>query len=109
MYLLLFIFGLGASGQALVFALVKDNNEPARVGTAIGFNNMAVVLGGMLQPLVGFILIYAWDGVVEEGIPLYTVANYQLALLILPIAYFIALIVAVFCLRESNCQPQYER
>ena len=39
MYLMLFLFGLGASGQTVSFAVVKDNNDPSLVGTACGFNN----------------------------------------------------------------------
>jgi sugar phosphate permease len=108
LYVVLFIFGLAASGQALAFGIVKDNNPSSVVGTAIGFNNMAVVAGGALfQPLIGILLDYHWDGITQNGSPLYTVSDYQKALLILPVCYVLALIVSQFFLRETHCKPQF--
>lgn len=108
MFPLLFAFGFAASAQTLSFALVKDINKPATVGTAIGFNNMAVVAGGFLfQPLVGFILNWSWDGVMRHGIPAYKFADYQVALSILPGCFLVGVIVSAFFLRESYCQPTY--
>ena len=50
----LFWFGVSASAQAISFGLIADNVNPEYAGTAIGFNNTAVVLGGtIMQPLVG--------------------------------------------------------
>ena len=39
----LIVFGLSASSQAVTFGLVLDNNHDTVMGTASGFNNMAVV------------------------------------------------------------------
>ena len=105
---LLFAMGVASAGQILSFALVADTNKPAVTGTAIGFNNMAVVLGGaILQPLTGFILNYFWDGSMENGIPFYGIFNYELALLVVPICYAYAYIASAFFINETNCQNQY--
>ena len=57
MYFVLLVLGLGAGGQTVSFAVVKDNNPPELVGTASGFNNLAVLIGGaVFQPLVGVFL-----------------------------------------------------
>ncbi|MDQ8039932.1 MAG: MFS transporter [Rickettsiella sp.] len=108
LYITLFIFGLAASGQALSFGVVKDNNPPSVVGTAIGFNNTAVVAGGALfQPLIGFLLYYNWNGTMHDGTPFYGAADYQKALVILPLCYILALVVSRFLLRETRCKQQF--
>jgi MFS family permease len=108
LYIALFVFGLSASGQALSFGVVKDNTPSSAVGTAIGFNNMAVVAGGALfQPLIGILLNYNWSGIIRDGAPFYGVAEYQLAFLILPLCYVLALVVSQFLLRETHCKQQF--
>lgn len=108
MNLMLFLFGLGASGQALSFGLVQDNNPPQVAGTAVGFNNMAVVFGGViLQPLVGFLLHSQWDGTYQNSVPFYTLSDYRHALITAPICSLIALVVSWFFLKETHCRPQY--
>jgi hypothetical protein len=108
MYVVLFVFGMGAAGQSLIFALVQDNNDPAVVGTAMGFNNLAVVAGGALcQPLAGYLLRLNWSGVVSNGVPVYGIAEFKYALLLLPICYGVALLVSLFGLRETHAKPTY--
>jgi MFS family permease len=107
LYTTLFIFGISASGQALSFGVVKDNNAPSVVGTAIGFNNMAVVAGGALfQPLIGILLYYNWSGTMRGESPFYGLAEYQKALIVLPLCYILALLVSQFLLRETHCKQQ---
>ena len=108
MYVLLFFFGVAASGQSLSFGLVKDQSHPNVVGTAIGFNNMAVVAGGALfQPLVGILLDLNWKGEIATDIPIYTAANYRWAFLILPICYFVGAIVSAWFLKETHCHSSH--
>lgn len=107
LYFTLFVFGLAASGQSLAFGVVKDNNTACVVGTAIGFNNMAVVAGGALfQPLIGVLLYVNWGGVMHEGTPFYGIVDYQKALFVLPLCYILAFFVSQFLLRETYCKPQ---
>jgi MFS family permease len=102
MYFVLFVFGFGAGGQTVSFAVVKDNNPPEMVGTASGFNNLAVLLGGAIfQPLVGIILYLSGDWAIVNGVPIYTVESYNKALLVLPSCYLVSLIVSLFLLKES--------
>jgi len=104
-FILLFIMGCASAGQILSFALVSDNNSPRVVGTAIGFNNMAVVVGGALfQPMAGYILGLFWDGTMFEGSPVYSVHSYQLALLVVPLCYALGVISSVFLIKETYCK-----
>ena len=108
LYFTLFTFGLAASGQSLAFGVVKDNNTSCVVGTAIGFNNMAVVAGGALfQPLIGILLYVNWSGIIHNGTPFYGIVDYQKAFFVLPLCYVLALLVSQFLLRETYCKPQY--
>lgn len=106
LYVLLFLFGLSTSGQALAFGVVKDNNSKETAGTAIGFNNMAVVAGGAIfQPLIGFLLYYFSNGATQGGKPFYSAFDYQKSFILLPICFILAFIVSQFLLRETHCQP----
>lgn len=105
---LLFIYGFAAANQILSFALVQDNTPHDLVGTAVGINNMAAVLGGViLQPLVGFILNAHWSGKMIYNIPIYSAMDYQVALILLPICSVIGLLVTLFFIKETRCKRQY--
>lgn len=109
MYIVMFVFGMGASGQTLIFAVVQDNNPPAVAGTAMGFNNLAVVASGAIcQPLAGYLLRRVWDGAMQSGVPVYSIHNFQQAFLLLPIFAVLALIASIFLIRETYCQPVHE-
>ncbi len=100
----LFIFGVAAGAQSLTFAVVKDNNPQHQVGTAMGFNNVLVVCGGIIfQPLVGYLLRIFWDGALQDNIPIYKTVDFQYALTVVPICFAIGLWLAVFGIRETFC------
>jgi sugar phosphate permease len=104
----LFIFGVAASSQSVTFGVVQDNNPLTVAGTAVGFNNMAVILGGVLfQPLVGFIIKAHWDGTVLNGLPFYRLEDYKVALILLPICSLLGVFSSLFLVKETYCQPQY--
>lgn len=110
MYVFLFFLGVAATGQSLSFGLVKDMNPNSVVGTAIGFNNMTVVAGGALfQPLVGILLQMHWAGQTVSGAPVYTLSDYRVAMSILPVCYVVGLIVSLWFLKETYCQPLHEQ
>ena len=108
MYCWLFLFGIAASAQALSFAMVKDNNSPDVVATAIGFNNMAVVLGGAIfQPLTGVLLKLYWHPGTLHGASTYTVSDYRIALFALPLCYVVGFMISKFLLQETHCREVY--
>ena len=96
-YLLSTLIGIASAGQILSFSMVKKINTDNLVGTAVGFNNMSVVAGGFfLQPIVGQLLQLFWDGKVINNAPYYGVSAYKTGLIIIPICYFISVIVSLF-------------
>lgn len=103
MYVVLFFMGIGAGGQTVSFAVVRDNNPPELVGTASGFNNLSVLAGAMIfQPLVGVLLNYFGEAQQVNGLDVFTVSSYNNALFILPLSYLISLVLVVFVLKESH-------
>lgn len=69
----LFVAGIACGGQALSFAVVKDNNSNTNIAAAIGFNNMAVVISGAIfQPLVGNFISDQSASHYQQGIHLVT-------------------------------------
>ena len=107
MYVLLFLYGVATSGQALSFVVVRENTERENVGAAMGFNNLLVVVSGAIsQPLVGFLLGQVWDGKIVNNIPLYSVVDYQQALIVLPLSYLLGTLICAFAIKETFCRQQ---
>lgn len=93
MYALLFLSGVFFAAQPLIFSSVCQLTPHASNGTAVSFTNMIVMIVGMvLQPLIGWFLDWIWDGVMNNGIPLYTIADYRFALLSVPVCLLISLL-----------------
>ena len=110
LYILIFIIGFASAGQTLSFALIKDNNSPYTNSAANGFNNMVVVAGGFVfQPLIGRILDITWQGAMQNGVPVYSLHGYQIAFLILPICYFIAMLASMFFIKETRCMAVWQQ
>lgn len=104
--LLLFV-GLFGGSMILVIALGRELSPPSIGGAVTGFINGAFVGGGaLLQPLIGIVLDWVWDGTVsaDSGVPVYTAANYDTALLIIPLASALGFLLSLM-MRESHCRP----
>ncbi|MCX7118987.1 MAG: MFS transporter, partial [Legionellales bacterium] len=85
-------------------ALAKELSNQKYVATALSFMNMMNMVGiALVQPAVGFILDGLWSGQMHDQVRVYTVANYQMALAILPIGMFIALLLLPM-IRETYCK-----
>lgn len=106
--ILLFVFGFAASCQCVTFGAIRDIHPLSVSGTAVGFNNMAVILGGVIcQPLIGVILEAFWDNTWYEGVHIYSIHAYKIGFLLIPLTISIGLISACFIFRETNGKKQY--
>lgn len=105
--ILMFLLGLFYSAQCIVFAVGRESSPSEAAATAIAMTNMLVMLGAMLlQPLVGRLL--DWSLLMHQGVQaiphsnrelvrqLYTAADYQFAMSIIPIGIFTAAILVLF-------------
>ncbi len=108
--LALFAMGVASSAQAITFALIKDSNPHHIIGTTSGLNNMMIILGGMLfLPMVGLMLDHFWSGAMLDSMTkIYSVTDYRLSLLMLPLLYTFALLCSLFAIKETYCKAKYE-
>lgn len=100
------LLGFSASIQSLTFGVLKDIVPASQFAFASGMNNMAAILGGgIAQPLIGLSLRWFWQGNYHNGMPHYSVANYQYSLLLLMPIAILGVTIATMGLRETFCQP----
>mgnify|MGYP000073656550 CR=1 FL=1 len=100
----LFCFGVAASAQAVTFGVMQDHMPPHVAGTAVGFNNMAVIFGGItVQPLVSFLLDQQLVGSTA-----YTASDYKSVFVVVPIIFALGLLVSKFGIKDTHCKHQYE-
>jgi MFS family permease len=97
--------GIAASGQSLAFVVINDYQPPHLTGVANGFNNMMIVIGGAIfQPLVGWMLDQHHAIIATQHI--YSVENFQFALIVLPALYLLAVFMSSFFIKEPKIQAQ---
>lgn len=105
MAILLFFFGFFTSFFFLSFANMREINDPKASGTAIGFINMFnAIFGALFEPLIGKLLDLGWNHTTVKGVRIFPTIDYQHALIALPIAMMIALILQLF-IKETFCKP----
>jgi len=102
-FTLLFLLGIAVGTYMLSFAVAREISPLSCQGTALGFiNTMGLIVGALIfQPLIGFIL--KWRAPDVEILRDYTTADYQWALLVLPIGLLLAIIM-MFFVRETYCR-----
>jgi sugar phosphate permease len=75
------LLGLCGSGFVLSYACAKEVCAPALSGMAISVVNTGLFLGAaIMQPLFGWVLDRGWDGTMQNGLRLYSGADYHSAL-----------------------------
>jgi sugar phosphate permease len=100
----LFVMGVAAGGLALVFSCVREVNDPARVGLAVGFCNMPMFGGfAALQSISGVMLDARWRGLAVDGVRVYPEDAYR-ALFALCLVIAAAAAVAAALVSETRCR-----
>jgi MFS family permease len=95
-----------AAGAFIInFAFARESVPARLAGTVSGVANMGVMLGGMLmQPLVGLVLDWRWQGRLEQGVRAYDFAAYQWGFALM-LAWGVASLVLLALARETYCKP----
>jgi MFS family permease len=90
---LMILAGFSGSAMTSCFALVREVAPAEIAGSVTGIvNSMTVASGALLQPLVGLLLDYWWNGALTDGARTYTGATYQLSFSIILLSAFIGLL-----------------
>lgn len=102
---LFLIFGIFSSVEILSFVVAKDLSASKHaVGTSIALINAICMLGGMIfQRGVGELLDSQWSGAMFHGHPVYSINDYEHAIIIVPISLGLAFLVSIF-IRDTQCR-----
>lgn len=100
----LFLFGFGASGFFISFAMIREGFPLVLSATVLGFmNTFDSICEAVSEPIVGLFLDWTWSGDIVAGIHQFTAQGYKLALLLLPVYLILAFLVLIF-IKETNCK-----
>ena len=100
---LFFALGVVISSQVIAYPLVAESNPSMLTGTSEGLASVLIMSGGLVIPLFPALLNLNWHHHVIHGIPVYSSNSYHLAFMIMPVAFLIALIAALF-IKETRCR-----
>lgn len=90
---LLFIFGFGIGAFMLCFAVGKEANPLAVAATVVSMINLGdPIFGSFTEPLIGKVLDLGWHGAMLDGVRVYSVMDYRIALSLLPLYLVLAAI-----------------
>ncbi len=104
MLTLFFLLGFITSGQVISYPLVSESNPLALTAMCISVVSFNAMSGGAIfQPLVGKLLDARWTGQMDNGVRVFSNADYQHAFLVLIGALVLALVVTFF-MKESQCE-----
>ena len=98
------LMGLLTAGMTLSWACAKEVNPPQLSGMATSVVNVGVFLGpAILQPLTGWVMERNWDGRIENGIRIYSAADWHNGLLLIATAAVAGWIALLF-VKETGCR-----
>jgi len=101
---LFFTLGLAATGQNVGFAAIAEHASPDTKASALGLNNGMISLFDTILPFViGYLIFLSSGSSNAQNLPMH---SFIFGLSVLPIVYFIALVVSCFFFKETYCRPQ---
>jgi predicted MFS family arabinose efflux permease len=96
MMVLFFLLGVFALAQVIRYPLVAENNDPKMTATALSVISVLTQGGYVVyQNIFTSLLMLNGDMIMMKGVPVYSLADYQLAVLILPIGLIMATLMLV--------------
>jgi nitrate/nitrite transporter NarK len=97
----LFFFGFGTGAFMIVFSVGKDVNPIAMTATVVAFINTGdALIGTFTEPLLGKFLDIFGHGKMLHGIRFFSLKDYHMALLLLPL-YLIAGLVCLLLVKKT--------
>ena len=108
MAILLFLLGFFTAAQVISYALVVEGSSPAMTATAVSIVSI-MTQGGYIvyQSIFGRLLLWHGEMTMIDGIPVYSLADYQTAAMILPLGLGLALFIT-WKLKETYCRHAQE-
>ena len=96
-----FILGVVSSSEVLAYPMVAESNPKTVSSMAISTISIMTLSGGVFsEPLFGFVLSSGKAPVLSQGEYIYSSAQYEHAIMLLPIIVIIGLLVSL-CIKET--------
>jgi sugar phosphate permease len=103
-YPVLAMIGFMSGALIIGFALAREVNHPGASGAVGGVVNMSVLgFAAIMQPVLGIILDRGWDGVLVEGVRIYSRDAYSSAFIWLFVSTVLSVVMVMFT-KESYCR-----
>ena len=106
---LFLLLGFFTSAQIISYPTIAESNPHYLTGTATSIASVLIMGGGaVFQPLFGWLMDLHWNHQMLNNAPVYSASDYLLSMAILPVAFILGLIAALF-IRETNCHPYQDK
>ena len=104
MSVLFFLLGFFTASQVISYALVAESTSPTMTAMALSVVSL-LTQGGYIVYQNVFSTLLQWHGEVSitDGLPVYSLGDYQTAAMILPLGLCLALFM-LFKLKETHCR-----
>lgn len=108
--LLFLLLGFVTSTQVISYPVVAESNTRLLTATCVSVVSLTTIGGGaVFEPVFGKLMDMHWNGVMENGVPVYTSGDFHFAMWLFPIGFAVSFIAALF-IKETHCKkPQYVR
>ena len=106
-----FVYGFVNTGLVCSYAISAEQHPQEISGVSMAFANMmSVLVGAVLQPVVGALLDWGWRGALSaDGVRLYPAEAYQNAMLSMPCMLACAFILAFFIHETFGAQTNVSK
>ena len=105
----MFLFGFGASGFFISFAMIRELFPLMLTATVLGFmNTFDSICEAVSEPFVGVFLDMTWHGEVLNNVHQFSTSGYKWALSLLP-GYLIVAFVVLLLIRETYCKSLQDK
>lgn len=101
--LLFFLLGFFTASQIIGYPVVAESSKRILTASSLGMASLLIMLGGTTEPIFGWLLDLHWSGQMAHGVRVFAAADFHVAMLMMPAAFVIALVCALF-VRETYCK-----
>lgn len=103
---LFILIGFTTSSQVLTYPTIAELNPIYLTSTAVSIDSLCIMSSGFIvPPMFGWLMEHVGTHSVVNGISIYTAANFNFAMLIVPISFVVALGIT-YLMRETYCRSQ---
>ncbi len=103
---LFFLIGLVTSSQVLTYPTIAELNPIYLTSTAVSIDSVCIMISGFLiPPFFGWLMDHFGTHEMVNGLAMYSADSFHYAMLVMPISFVAALIIAFF-IRETYCRSQ---